>query len=50
MTKNEKIKIAVEAAHFAVPEYKTGKYACNGVYANRWNSAYEAVMHALEDR
>lgn len=44
---NEKIKIAVSAAHIAVPEYATGKYPCHGIYAKRWQAAYDAVMHVL---
>lgn len=41
---------AREIAYSVVPEYKTGKYSCTGVYAKRYNAAYEAAMIALSSQ
>lgn len=32
-----------EIANAIVPEYETGNYSCTGMYAKRWNAAYEAA-------
>lgn len=30
-----------------MPQYRSGNYSCSGVYAKRWQAAYDGALVAL---